>query len=381
MRCYVGVWCIGLYQFVNDLHFDWDSDLTETTRPSAAVPPPADNGLTYPFSEVPAPAALIEVAPGVNWLRMPLPFALDHINLWLLADGDGWTIVDCGYATDATKDLWRRIFAECLAGRPIKRVIVTHYHPDHVGLAAWLTARFSVELWMPQAEFLTAHAVHQDMAGFVRIQSAELFRRHGVDDAWYQGFTTSQNSYRRGVPELPVQFRRIQDGDAIDINGRAWQVVTGYGHAPEHASLYCAALGVFISGDMLLPRISTNISVWGHEPEGNPLKLFLGSLNRYGTLPPETLVLPSHGRVFTGLHQRIAALERHHAARLAELVAAVTEPVSAAELVPVLFQRVLDEHQMMFAMGETIAHLNYLLHQGKLRRTVGTGGVYRFVRA
>lgn len=265
--------------------------MTETTPPGVTAPSAADNGLAYPFPEVPAPGTLIEVAPGVHWLRMPLPFALDHINLWLLADGDGWTIVDCGYATDVTKDLWERIFADCLAGRPVNRVIVTHYHPDHVGLAAWLTARFAVELWMPQAEFLTAHAVHQDMAGFVRIQSAELFRRHGIDDEWYQAFTTSQSSYRRGVPELPVQFRRIQDGDEIEINGRAWQVITGYGHAPEHASLYCSALGVFIAGDMVLPRISTNVSVWGYEPEGNPLRLFLDSLKRYVALPPETLIL------------------------------------------------------------------------------------------
>lgn len=339
---------------------------------------PADT-LDYPHAELPVPGGLIEVASGVYWLRMPLPFALDHINLWLLQDGDGWTIVDCGYASDETRALWEKIFAALPGGGEIQRLIVTHYHPDHIGLAAWLCQRFGLTPWISLSEFLTAHAASSSTPGYDKDDLVALFRQHGLDETRLQAMSARGNVYHRFVPELPAAFRRIRDGDDISINHRSWRVIVGFGHAPEHSTLYCEELGVLISGDMVLPRISTNISVGAAEPEGDSLRLFLESLEHYRDLPADTLVLPSHGKVFRGLHTRIDQLNLHHQRRLAELTAACNEPRSATELLPVLFQRELDIHQVYFAMGEAIAHLNYLMHRSQLQRISGADGVYRFI--
>jgi len=334
--------------------------------------------LGFPHATPPLPAAVIEVAPGVFWLRMPLPFALDHINLWLVADGDGWTQIDCGYGDVATRTLWEAHFATTLAGRPLGRVVATHYHPDHLGNAAWLIERFNCPLVMPQAEFLTAHLVGTAGAGYGTDSICALFRAHGMSDEHLASMQGRGNNYRRGVPELPATFRRLLAGDELEIGANRWRAIGGYGHSPEHAALYCEQLGVCISGDMLLPRISTNVSVWPAEAEGNPLARFLGSLPVFAALPGETLVLPSHGLPFFGAALRVEQLQAHHAARLAELEAAAGAPCTAAELVPVLFRRQLDIQQRFFAMGEAIAHLNYLWHAGRLARTIAVDGTIRF---
>jgi glyoxylase-like metal-dependent hydrolase (beta-lactamase superfamily II) len=336
--------------------------------------------LGFPHSEPPLPAKVIEVAHGVLWLRMPLPFALDHINLWLLADGEGWTQVDCGYGDPATRTLWEAHFSTTLAGRPLNRVVATHYHPDHLGNAAWLTERFDCPLVMPQAEFLTAHMVGNANASYGSEAICALFRAHGMSDEHLVSMQARGNHYRRGVPELPTTFRRLLAGDDLDIGGNRWHAIGGYGHSPEHLSLYCDQLGVCISGDMLLPKISTNVSVWPAEAEGDPLSRFLGSLPVFAALPAETLLLPSHGLPFIGAALRVDQLQTHHAARLAELEAAAAVPRTAAELVPVLFRRKLDLQQRFFAMGEAIAHLNYLWHAGRLARTIAVDGTIRFGR-
>jgi len=182
------------------------------------------------------------------------------------------------------------------------------------------------------------------------------------------------------VPDIPKQYRRMMDGDRIAIGGHEWQVVTVFGHAPEHAALYCASRNILISGDQVLPRITTNVGVWGNQPEGNPLALFLDSIGRFLPLPADALVLPSHDRVFRGLHGRVAELREHHAERLEKLLGACAQPVTAHDIIPVLFKRQLDDFQLMFAMGEAIAHLHYLQHDGKVQRTEDPNGVRRFAR-
>jgi glyoxylase-like metal-dependent hydrolase (beta-lactamase superfamily II) len=337
--------------------------------------------LDYPVRDVPAPGTTREIAPGVHWLRMPLPFALDHINLWLLEDGDGCVVVDCGYASDETRAHWETIFSTVLAGRPVRRVLATHCHPDHVGNAAWLCERFGATLWMSQAEYLTAHAWRDDAAGFTNAGLVAFFRANGLDPQALGGMQERGNSYKRGVPDLPHAYRRIMEGDAVPIGGRAWRAIAGYGHAPEHISLYCADTNVLISGDMLLPRISTNVAVASVTPEADPLALFLASIARYAAeLPADVLVLPSHGLPFRGAHERVAQLEEHHRARLAELEEACAAPRAAADVIGTLFRRKLDLHQTFFAMGETLAHLNYLAARGRLTRTVGADGTARFMR-
>ncbi|MEP6998674.1 MAG: MBL fold metallo-hydrolase [Betaproteobacteria bacterium] len=337
--------------------------------------------LRYLYADAPAPGAAREVAPGIHWLRMPLPFALDHINLWLLADGAGWTQVDCGYGNAATRELWQTQFSGILGGKPLARVIATHYHPDHLGNAAWLAARFACPVVMPQGEYLTAHAISGEHSGYGAAPMSDLLRAHGLSEEHLAAMNARGNPYRRGVPELPSSYQRLAAGDEIRIGANDWRVIPGYGHSPEHASLYCRALDVCISGDMLLPRISTNVSVWPVEPEGDPLRRFLDSLTAFTELPGETRILPSHGLPFIGAGARVDQLREHHALRLAELEIAAATPKTAAEIVPVLFRRELDLQQRFFAMGEAIAHLNRLWHGGRVERSVGDDGTIRFVHA
>ena len=346
---------------------------------TSVVPAVADP-MSYPFAEPPAAGNVCEVAPGLYWLRMPLPFALNHINLWLLRDGNGWTAVDCGIALDDTRAHWERIFTEFLDGQGLTRVLVTHFHPDHLGNAGWLTQRFGAPLWMTETEFLTAHAQYETLPGFGSEATAELFSQHGLDAQRVSEIAVRGNSYRKIVGEPPRRFVRMLDGDEVEIGGNRWRVIAGYGHAPEHAALYCESLGVLISGDMLLPKISTNISVWPSKPESDPLKLFLWSIDRFNELPADTLVLPSHGLPFRGAHRRVRMLHDHHRDRLAEVIDACSQPCTAADLLPVLFRRSLDTHQTFFAMGESIAHLNYLWLQGRLSRSCGADRVFRFLR-
>jgi glyoxylase-like metal-dependent hydrolase (beta-lactamase superfamily II) len=314
------------------------------------------------------------VAPGIHWLSMPLPFALDHINLWLLEDDGGWTVIDTGIGNAATRGLWEQILS-----KPVKRVIVTHYHPDHAGNAAWLCERYGVELWMTQGEYLTAHAVRTSSAGYTTDAVLSVFRKNGLDEQRAAGMGGRGNRYAALVPEFPLSYRRIIEGDEITIGKHKWRAMIGHGHAPEHLSLYSRQLNTLIAGDMLLSTISTNVSVWSIDPEGDPLRLFLDSIARYRELPADMLVLPSHGKPFRGAHDRVAQLEQHHQDRFKDVEKSLKEnPKSAAELLSVLFRRPLDAHQTFFAMGEAIAHLHYLYYAGRAKRARGDDGIMRY---
>jgi glyoxylase-like metal-dependent hydrolase (beta-lactamase superfamily II) len=322
---------------------------------------------------------------------MPLPFALDHINLWLLRDEmdgrEGWTIIDCGVARNEVKALWEQVFANVLEGLPVLRVIATHMHPDHVGLANWLCETWQAPLWMSMTDYAVARLWSLrtpdglSPGGPTGASAVAHFARHGLTDPQSQDHLRArENYYPTLVPAVPRAFTRLMNGQNVLIGGREWRIIVGYGHAPEHVSLYCHALQVLVSGDMLLPRISTNISVFDFEPMGNPLPLYLNSLRAYDDLSQDTLVLPSHGKPFRGMHERIRQQHEHHALRLDEVLAACAEPRSAHDILPVLFRRQLDMHQMTFAMGEAIAHLHALYFDGKLRRMAGDDGVLRFQR-
>lgn len=376
--------------------------------------------LHYPFGDsLPASGATLEVAPGVKWIRMALPFALDHINLWLLRDEmddpnqagakiQGWTIVDCCISREESKAQWEEIFASQLEGLPVLRVIVTHMHPDHIGLAYWLCERWACRLWVSATDYHSARIGSQSTTGFGGESAARFFASHGLVDPEAIEKIRGRASYYPGmVPAVPASYVRIMDGMTLRIGGRDWRCISGYGHAPEHIALHCEDIsaptlptapapqggatglgaarrpvGTLISGDMVLPRISTNVSVYDLEPEANALTLFLDSIDKFLPLDQDTLVLPSHGKPFRGLHTRIGQLHDHHRDRLAEVMQACeAAPCSAADILPIMFPRKLDLHQTTFAMGEAVAHLHALWFGGKLTRRLNDDGIYRFSAA
>lgn len=341
--------------------------------------------LHYPLGDaLPEPGRCLQVAPGVKWVRMGLPFVLNHINLWLLRDAvdgvQGWSIVDTCIHRDEAKAQWESVFAHELEGLPVLRVIVTHMHPDHIGLADWLCTRWNAPLYISATDFMVATVACADSNSFGGEGTQRFFAQHGLNDAaTAQGLLDRKPYFRKLVPSVPRHYHRLLDRGTLQIGAHRWRCISGYGHAPEHMALYCESLGVLIGGDMMLPRISTNVSVYDQEPEADALNLFLDSIDRFKALPESTLVLPAHGKPFAGLHTRIAQLHAHHAARLQEVIAACTaKPCSAADIIPVLFTRALDFHQTTFALGEAVAHLHALWHRGTLRRQRDADGVYRF---
>lgn len=334
--------------------------------------------LAHPWTEPPAPGTTREVVPGVRWIRMPLPFQLDHINVWLLDDGDGWTIVDTGLGLPPTRERWQTIFANELGGRPVTRVVITHFHPDHVGNAGWITERFAAEFRATDGEWRAAQYALRSRDGKDLDTRLAHYRRHGVAVEDIDRLRLRGNHYPGLVPSLPASRRPLAEGETLTIGGREWRVMIVRGHSPEHACLSGESLRVLIAGDQVLPKITTNISVWPEWPRDNPLARYLDSLARFRPLAVDTLVLPSHGLPFRGLHERLDALRQHHDARLAEIASALVEPRTGAEIVARLFRRELDTHQLSFAIGEALAHLNYLEAQGRAIRVAGDDGVERF---
>jgi glyoxylase-like metal-dependent hydrolase (beta-lactamase superfamily II) len=329
--------------------------------------------------ERPPNGGATEVAPGVFWVRMRLPFALDHVNLWLLEDGDRWTLVDTGHGDDATRAAWEALAPSLLRGRPIRRVIATHHHPDHVGLSGWMAKRWGAELWCTRTEWLMARALSLRPLGETRVATRAYYWRAGVPKAGLAPLVDCVRSYPDAV-SAPPRFRRIADGQELVVGQTRWRVVVGGGHAPEHACLHAPERGLLLSGDQVLPHISPNVSVWPSEPEEDPLADFLRSLEALRTLPADTLVLPAHGRPFAGLRERCEALAGHHRERLDAVLAACARPRTVFDVVGVLFDRALDPHQTTFAVGEALAHLNHLAAHGRVRRERRSDRPDRWVR-
>ncbi|HEY8332508.1 MAG TPA: MBL fold metallo-hydrolase [Tardiphaga sp.] len=346
--------------------------------------PSLTDGLQYPWESHPGPDQVVEIAPGVLWIRLDLPFRLNHVNIYLLADGDGWAMVDTGIGNEATIAAWTALFDGPLAGKTISKVIVTHAHPDHVGQAGWMVQRFNCPFYMSQVEYLQG-VYHQNRRTAERLVNSRLFfRRHGMDeDITEQLLGRGQDYLKKTVP-LPAAYRRLSDGDDFTIGTRTFRVLTGAGHSPDQVMLYCAADALFLSADQVLSKISPNVSVWAHEPDENSLGAYLHSLGRLSeTLPDDVLVLPGHGVPFHGVKVRIKQLADHHEERCQMIAAACKDtPMTSAELVPVVFHKhKLDAHQTGFAAGELIAHVNYMLNQNRLTVVERADGILRFKAA
>ena len=340
-----------------------------------------DDGLTYLWSDPPKAGESIEVAPGIHWIRMPLPFALDHINLWLLEDDDGWVLVDTGFDSKETQGHWATLFETVFARRRPTKLICTHHHPDHMGLAGWLTKTYDIPLWTTPKEWDAFHRWSRlDQESLISIMR-EFYRRGGVSEERKERDLERRKSIGSRNRNEPNGFDTLSGDDVIKVGGSNWDVKIGEGHAPELAALFNEDQKILISSDQVLPKISPNVSVMPFDLDANPLHAFIESLKRFRMLPEDALVLPSHKLPFRGLHTRIDDLIAHHNDRLAETVEACQTDATAADVTKVLFPRALNDHQYFFALGETLAHLNFLWLKQDLKRTENESGALVYSQA
>ena len=327
-----------------------------------------DDALAFPHPEPPEPGGIVEVAPGMLWFRLALPFALDHVNVYLIEDDGGWAVLDTGLGDQRTREAWDAALAGKLGGARLTRVIATHFHPDHIGLVGWLAERFDLPLSMSRTEYFFAQVLHGNPDALHSAAHLAFYRENGLDPETTMALTSRGLAYLAMVTGLPTSFTRLAAGQTLRIGGREFAVLTGGGHAPEQVMLHCPGEKLFFAADQVIARISPNVSVWPWEPHADPLGDYLASLAALRTaIAADDLVLSAHNLPFVGAHARIAALQAHHRERCDRIAAAcLTQPRSAGELVPVLFTRPLDAHQTGFAFGEVLAHVNYMLAIGEL---------------
>lgn len=332
--------------------------------------------IKYEFDFIPEPGEAIDIQPGLKWLRLPLPFMLGHINVWLLQDEDGWAIVDTGIFTADTRDVWKNVFVGVLGSAPVSKVLVTHLHPDHVGCAGWLCAHHEIDLHMTRDEYLLCRILVADTGLPAPPEAQRFYRSAGFTDEQMLRYNEMFGSFGKVVAELPQSYHRLQEGRAIRLGAQEWQVITGHGHSPEHACLYNQESNVLISGDQVLPTISSNVSVYPTEPAANPLAGWFDSLHRLKRLlPDDVLVLPSHGKPFRGIRGRLDELIEEHETGLQKLRQFCREPRRAVDVFPALFKSKITDSSLMMATGEAISHLNYLLYEGDISINSDTNGV------
>ncbi|MDA9230758.1 MBL fold metallo-hydrolase [Alphaproteobacteria bacterium] len=339
------------------------------------------HGLTYPFETLPTAENVVEVAPGVYWIRMSLPYSLDHINLWLLEDEDGWTVVDTCVDMDSSRQQWEHLFAGFMGGKPIKNVIVTHMHPDHVGLAGWLVKRFDAQFYMSRTDYLMCRVMAADTGRKAPEEAMRFYKAAGFEDKSLARYQERFGGFGEHIHDLPQAYRRLQQGDEMRIGKNTWRIEVGSGHAPEHICLYCEDLKLLISGDQVIPRISSNVSLFPTEPFGNPLQDWIDSCARLiSVLPSDLLVLPAHNEPFYGLHERLNALINGHEKSLARLIEVCAEPQRAVDkaVFSCLFKRPIGADVFFMATGESLSHLMCLVHRGDLKMQLNDDGVCYF---
>ncbi|MBY5931598.1 MBL fold metallo-hydrolase [Tateyamaria omphalii] len=340
-------------------------------------------GLRYPWAEPPEHGQAIEVAPGILWMRLPLPMKLDHVNVYALDDGDGWTVIDTGFASKKTKGIWQSLMDGPLGGKSINRVIVTHHHPDHVGLAGWLQSDFGAELITTRTAWLFARMLTLDVQDTPTEESLNFYRSAGMDPAMLAQ-RAKERPFNFGdiVAPMPLGYTRIKQGDTIHMGGRTWDIHIGNGHAPEHATFWSRDDNIVLSGDQILPSISPNIGVYATEPMADPIGDWLEACERLRLLAQDDhLVLGGHKLPFTGLPTRMRQLIDNHHGALKRLMDYIDTPKAASECFAPLFKRTIGEGEYGLALVEAVAHLSHLYQEGRATRQKREDGAWVYQAA
>jgi glyoxylase-like metal-dependent hydrolase (beta-lactamase superfamily II) len=333
--------------------------------------------LEYPLTTVPEPGTAIPLAPRMLWVRLPVPGALRHINVWLLDDGESWTLVDTGMNTAESRAAWIGALEAELGGRPIRRILCTHHHPDHAGLVQFLAERHGADIWMSAGEvavFARIRACIEDAA--VADERVAALEAEGLAVGDEMRALVRFEQYRSRTSGFPTKVEPVADGDTFVAGGRDWRVFILAGHTDAQAVLWCERDGLLISGDQVLPRISSNVGIYPERADRDPVRSYLESFDVLEELPRDTLVLPAHGNPFVGLHARIASLRAHHAATLEQVASLLAEPRTAAEVATQIFVRKLDTLNTYLALGETLAHVRCLVNAGAVTQLDGAPNRY-----
>jgi glyoxylase-like metal-dependent hydrolase (beta-lactamase superfamily II) len=345
--------------------------------------------LVYPFQPILDVGTTREIAEGVLWIRLPMPFALNHANVFALRDEtstNSWALVDTGLKTIETLSIWQKLLRDAdgpLRGAKISRIFVTHMHADHIGLAGWMTAAFNTELWMPQLEYLTGRMLLSDSGRKTSGATARFYHAAGWTSDQLDSYRVDFGSLEALTYQMPDSYRRLHKNQSIQIGGREWRVLIGGGHSPEHACLYCPELKLFLSGDQVLPKISSNVSVLSTEPAANPLGDWLNAIETFKRdLPEDILVLPGHNEPFQGIHRRLDRLANGHSLGLERLLESLREPKRIVDTFGALFSRPTFQEpiQLRLATGESLAHINYLIDIGRVAIDRVDDGVVWYVQ-
>ena len=329
-------------------------------------------GVRTPWTTPPEQGEAIEMAEGVLWMRLPLPMKLDHVNVYALDDGDGWTLIDTGMSSRKTRAIWDSLMAGPLAGKPVRRVVVTHHHPDHVGNAGWFQSEHGAELVTTRTSWLFARMLLLDVQSEWPAETVAYYKGAGMDAAFLeQRLKDRPFNYADTVYPMPLGFTRIKQGDVFRMGGRDWEVHVGNGHAPEHATFWSQDDNLVLTGDQILSSISPNIGVYATEPMADPLGDWLEACERLQKLArPDHLALGGHKLPFSRLPLRMRQLIDNHHGALDRLLDHLDTPKTAADCFSPLFKRNIGAGEYGLALVEAVAHVNHLYRKQQVRRTL-----------